>query len=193
MKAAGEITDRGKRYRAQKNRPPGRKLCNFCANRKNVDVDHITGNESDGEPENLMYLCRPCNTTKGIVQKRNRIGIRTRQYNPAGKVPTFAQFKHAAAILLGRVQGDAGTATELIRITPPERRAAYAERIAKNPAEAPTLAQYAHAVTIHKRGAHDEGGKIIHATPPAIRSQYARQMAVYKRKRRAAARAEVPF
>ena len=46
-----------------------------------------------------------------------------------------------------------------------------------NPKKAvPTLAQYAHAVSTHRKRTHDEGGKVIHATPPAKRSEYAREM-----------------
>lgn len=223
-KPADTITDRAKRYRANRNPPPGKKMCNFCASRQNVDIDHVTGDESDGTAENLIYLCRPCNTQKGIVQARNRIGVRTRQYNP-WKFPTFAQFKHGAAVLLGFAPGDVGEATELVRSTPPDKRAAFAEKIEAanpfrsdaqrrkfyamaargeisqatlekfrqgNPAAPPTFAQYAHGVSIHdkKTHAHDEGGAIIHATPPALRRKYARQIAGKKRKR---SHDEVPF
>jgi hypothetical protein len=41
----------------------------------------------------------------------------------------------------------------------------------------PTLKQYAWAVATHTRGAHDEGGAVIHATPPDVRVEYARAMA----------------
>jgi hypothetical protein len=211
------ITDRAKRYRAQRNRPPGAKRCNFCTSRRNVGIDHITGDESDGEPANLIFLCKSCNTAKGIVQARNKIGVRTRQYNPARS--TFEKFKHAAAILVGKLKGDAAAATHYIRGTAPEKRAEYAEQMAaRNPfrSEAqrrkfyamaargeispatvakweretppgvlnpPTFAQYAHGVSVHSRTAHDEGGAIIHATPPALRSRYARRIAQVKRER----------
>lgn len=183
QRAMNPITDRAKRYRANRNPPPGRKICTFCARRENVDIDHVNGDEGDDSPENKMFLCRPCNTQKGIVQARNRIGVRTRQFNP-WKVPTFAEFKHSAAVLLGVAPGDVGEATERVRATPPEKRAAFAEKLAANP-EPPTYAQYAHAVSIHdkKHHAHDEGGAIIHATPPALRSKYARQIASKKKKR----------
>jgi len=129
-KPAHAITDRAKRYRANRNPPPGRKICNFCASRKNVDIDHVTGDESDDDEANKIYLCRPCNTRKGITQARNRIGVRTRQFNPhTFKVPTFAEFKQRAQVLLGIEPGDVGEATAAIRATPPERRAEYAERI----------------------------------------------------------------
>ena len=180
------VTDRAKRYRANRNPPPGPKLCNFCGSRRNVDIDHVTGDEGDDAPENLMYLCRRCNTSKGVTQTRNRIGVRTEQYNPR-KGPSFAQFRHHAAVLLGIAPGSAGEATAAIRATPPKTRAAYAAKIAANPA--PTYKQYAHGVSIHQRGAHDAGGVIIHATPAALRSKYAKFIAETKRKRRG----EVPF
>jgi hypothetical protein len=188
VKPASQITDRAKRYRANRNPPPGPKRCNFCASRQNVDIDHVTGDETDEAPENLMYLCRPCNTRKGITQARNRIGMRTRQYNPE-KRHSFTQFVHDARVLLGLTPGDVGEATEAVRATPPEKRAEYAAKIeAANPA--PTYAQYVHGVSIHQRGAHDEGGAIIHATPPELRSRYAQQIARTKRQRRGGA---VPF
>jgi hypothetical protein len=130
MKPASQITDRAKRYRAHRNPPPGPRRCNFCASRKNIDIDHITGDESDDTPDNLMYLCRPCNTLKGITQARNRVGVRTRQYNPhVFKIPTFAEFKHSAAVLLGVDPGDVGKATAAVKATPPEKRAEYAGKI----------------------------------------------------------------
>lgn len=186
-KPASQITDRAKRYRATRNSPPGRKLCNFCASKKNIDVDHITGDESDGEPQNLMYLCRSCNALKGVTQARNRIGVRTMQFNPAPKT-SFREFQHAAAVLLGIRRGSAADATAQLRATPPAKRAEYAERIERNPGP-PDFRAYVQGVVEHQRGAHDKGGKIIHATPPALRSEYARQIASIKRARRG----EVPF
>jgi hypothetical protein len=53
----------------------------------------------------------------------------------------------------------------------------------------PTFGQYAWAVTQHSRGAHDEGGAIIHATPRYKRIEYARRIADIKHSRRDA----VPF
>ena len=127
------MTDRAQRYRAHKNPPPAPKRCNFCAGRKNIDIDHVTGDESDNEPANKIWLCRPCNTRKGITQARNHIGVRTRQYNP-NRRPTFAQFRNAAAVLLGVEPGDVGEATDIVYQTPPATRTTYADRIeAANP------------------------------------------------------------
>lgn len=64
-----------------------------------------------------------------------------------------------------------------------------ATRDARNPGDRTTYAEYARAVSIHRRGAHDEGGAIIHATPKELRSKYARRFAASKRKRSS----EVPF
>lgn len=54
-----------------------------------------------------------------------------------------------------------------------------------NPARGgiPTFQQYAWAVANHTRGAHDEGGVIIHATPKSKRIEYARLIAETKRSR----------
>jgi hypothetical protein len=186
MKPAGQITDRAKRYRAHRNRPAGPKRCTLCSSRRNVDIDHITGDEADGEPENLMWLCRPCNVRKAILQQRNRIGVRTRQYNPR-RAPGFKEFRNAGMILTGLSPGNVAEATAVIYQTPPEKRLEYAERIERNPV--PTFKQYAFAASIHQRGAFDEGGEIIHATPPAVRTQYAERIAAIKRSRRGS----VPF
>lgn len=185
MKPIETITDRAKRYRAQRNRPAGPRRCNFCASRQNVDVDHITGDESDGAAVDLIYLCRKCNASKAIQQARSRIGIRTRQYNPARM--TYAGFQRAAAILTGRIDGDVAAATAYIRSATAEQRRQFSDRTAANPD--PTFSQYAFGVSIHRRGERDEGGAIIHATPPAMRSEYARRIAEIKRGRRG----EIPF
>ncbi len=59
-----------------------------------------------------------------------------------------------------------------------------------NPASGvPTFEQYAWAVAHHSRGAYDEGGAVIHATPRAKRISYAKRIAEIKSSRRG----EVPF
>jgi hypothetical protein len=185
------ITDRAKRYRANRNPPPGPRRCGFCAARKSIDIDHIDGDEGNGSARNLMYACRSCNTRKGIVQARAGAGRRTRQYNPE-RVPSFSDYVNAALVLRGDKPGNVHNAAATLQATPPARRIAYVDRIegVRNPdAKTPTYAQYARAVSIHQRGAFDEGGRVIHATPPNVRSQYARRFAAGKRKHRA----EVPF
>jgi hypothetical protein len=61
------------------------------------------------------------------------------------------------------------------------------------PGKVPTYQQYKRAVSLHVRGEFDEGGAIIHATPPDVRSGYARMIAAEKRKRGTHRRSEVPF
>jgi hypothetical protein len=143
------ITDRAKRYRANAGRKKAR-LCAFCANPV-MDVDHISGDEADGEPANLIDLCRSCNTRKGIVQKRARIGKRTRQYNPEApaRQPTFEEYTAAVAILRGDVPANylqVRKAGATIQATNDSRRAAYTRQIQaskRNPDPIPTFAQYA--------------------------------------------------
>jgi hypothetical protein len=134
------ITDRAKRYRANRNPPKGPKVCAYCGSKRNVGIDHIDGNESNGNPGNLAWACKSCNATKAVAQIRAGIGVRTRQYNPAP----------------------------------------------------PTYAEYAWAVSQQRHsGAHGEAGAIIHATPPELRSEYARRFAA--KKRRARSTEAVPF
>lgn len=54
----------------------------------------------------------------------------------------------------------------------------------------PTFQQYAWGVSNHERGAHDEGGAIIHATPRSKRIEYAKRIAAIKVGKR---RSELPF
>jgi hypothetical protein len=48
----------------------------------------------------------------------------------------------------------------------------------------PSFQQYAWAVANHERGAHDEGGAIIHATPRSKRIEYAKRIAASRSERR---------
>lgn len=137
-KPVDEITDRAKRYRAQQN-VSGPKLCAICSKGGKLDVMHLDGNEDNGERKNLAYGCRSCNVKLAHGFKRIGAGKKTRQYNPAAGVPTFAQ--------------------------------------------------YCWAVSQHSRGAHDEGGAVIHATPKSKRIEYAKRIADLKVGRRE----EVPF
>lgn len=133
MKPVAQITDRAKRYRAQRN-VRGEKRCVLCGARGRLDVMHLDGNESHGQQENLGYGCRSCNGKLAAAFKRIGAGVPTRQYNPASKrVPTFQQ--------------------------------------------------YVFAVANHTRGAHDDGGKVIHATPKHKRIEYARRIAELKGQR----------
>lgn len=177
------ITDRAKRYRARRANPPGPKRCGFCGARNPRDIDHLDGNEGNGARRNLMRLCRSCNVRKGIVQARAGHGKRTRQYNPE-RVPTFDQYVDAVLVLRGDEEGDLLRAVEVLQATSDAERFEYVEEIAKaaNPGYRTTYGEYARAVSIHKRGAHDEGGRIIHATPKDLRSEYARRFTRARKK-----------
>ena len=138
-KPVEQITDRAKRYRAQQN-VPGPKRCVVCNGNRDMQVMHLSGDESDGDKKNLAWGCRSCNGKLSAAWKRIGSPVRTQQFNPAGKaIPTFQQ--------------------------------------------------YAWAVANHERGAHDEGGAVIHATPRFKRIEYAKRIAEMKGSRRES----VPF
>lgn len=46
---------------------------------------------------------------------------------------------------------------------------------------AETLREYVEAAVSHRRGAHDEGGRVIHETPPERRSEFAKE--IWRRRR----------
>ncbi len=133
------ITDRARRYRAQ-NATPGPRRCVVCNGNRDLQAMHLSGDEADGEPENLAWGCRSCNQVLSAAFIRIGSPVRTAQYNPAGK-------------------------------------------------SAPTYGQYIWAVKHHQKGANDEGGEIIHATPRHKRIQYARLIAAWKAKQKG----DVPF
>ena len=146
-RAAGEVTDRAKRYRAQKN-VTGPKKCVLCGSTKDLGVMHLDGNEAHGEAANLAWGCRSCNQLLSHGFKRAGAGKRTKQYNPSSGVPSFEQ--------------------------------------------------YAWAVSNHSRGAYDEGGVVIHATPKHKRIEYASRIAGIKAergtgRRRGGGDVDVPF
>ena len=257
--ARRNLTDRAKRYRANNegSRPAEPRVCAFCGSDENVEVDHIDGDESHGEPENLMWLCRSCNTTKGAVMKRAGLGRLTSQYNPSAAASGINAWASAADVLLGRVPGNVRRAVRTVRATPAARRRQFAARLRHNPGietaedfsggldaldggrpgvlvflldgtppcrwarfaseigqrnpgrPVPTYSQYAMGAASHQRGrylgggrfaegAHDEGGAIIHATPPALRRKYSAMIHAKRRRSGAGGRgrrasSEVPF
>jgi hypothetical protein len=131
---AGEVTDRAHRYRAQKN-VTGPRVCVLCGSRRNIDVMHLDGNESNDEPKNLAYGCRSCNATLGAAFKRAGMGRPTKQYNPArGGVPTFAQYSWAVSQGGPGGRNNSGVHDEagaIIHATPKSKRIDYARRIAE--------------------------------------------------------------
>ncbi len=79
-------TDRAKRYAANRTIGESPKLgCLYCGSKKNLTVDHISGDESDPDPRNLAWACKSCNTRKGSAFKKAGIGRPTEQYNAGSR------------------------------------------------------------------------------------------------------------
>jgi hypothetical protein len=139
------ITDRAKRYRAQKNNAQTERRCIYCGRPGGeLHAEHINGRESDGEPANLAYACRSCNTTKGAYFARIGFGTRTRQYNPtkAGGAANLAEWLEAVgsvrprkgARYSGANYGAGGRmstaeAVAMIRATPADKRSSFAREV----------------------------------------------------------------
>jgi len=93
-------------------------------------VDHISGDESDGKPDNLAPACHACNTAKGLLFARLGIGRRTRQYNPrSGGAHNLAQWLMAVMSIKGEGPWTVQQGVDMIRATPPADRSAYAAEI----------------------------------------------------------------
>ena len=122
-----DVTDRAKRYRAQKN-VTGPKKCVLCGSRSDLGVMHLDGFESHGEAKNLAWGCRSCNQILSHGFKRAGAGKRTAQYNPSKGVPTFKQY--AWAVSNQRHSGEHGEPGAVIHATPKAKRVEYARRIA---------------------------------------------------------------
>jgi hypothetical protein len=99
----------------------------------------------------------------------------------------------AVGVLQGKLKGSPFQAARVVRSTPVHRRYRYLDQMMRANPSVPTYGQYAFAVAQHVRGAHDEGGAVIHATPKAKRREYAGRIADVKRERGTAGRDEVPF
>ena len=125
-RAAHQITDRAKRYRANAPEccPPLPRRCAVCRSTRFVVVDHIDGDESNGEPENLRWLCKSCNTKLGIAMARAGIGNRTRQYNPGAR--TLAEYTEAVT---QHTRGSYDAGGKTIHDTPKEMRQRFADEI----------------------------------------------------------------
>jgi HNH endonuclease len=147
VKRARNITDRAARYRANRNAPDGPRKCAFCGSRRNIGVDHIDGHEEHGEPDNLMFLCKSCNTAKGISMRNAGVGRLTRQYNPtrSGGAATLGEWvravgsivPHRGAQYAGQNYGlpaamPVGEAVAMIRATPKSRRQDFGAQLSKH-------------------------------------------------------------
>lgn len=143
------ITDRAKRYRAQKANAQTDRRCIYCGAPEQtlteaLHTEHINGREADAEPANLAYACRSCNTAKGAHFARIGFGTKTRQYNPtkAGGAANLAEWMEAVGAIrphkgsryAGSNYGAGGNmktaaAVALIRATPPAKRSEFASMI----------------------------------------------------------------
>lgn len=130
MKKA-DVTDRAKRYRANRAIPPSRdKRCVYCGNPDASDVEHVNGIEDDAQPENLTHSCRSCNVKKGVTFARAGIGVLTRQFNPASGATSLGQYMSAVLTLRG--ESDAMSlpaAIKLMHNTPADVRSGFAAEI----------------------------------------------------------------
>lgn len=190
------VTDRAHRYRANRNMPATAPICAFCGSTENVEVGHIDGHEENSSPENLIWTCRRCNVLCANNLRAHGIGRLTHQYNPPlPGAKTLTEWREATETVKG--EGAAmpiDKAIRMLQATPANKRTKYARALKNNPPAnknktVPTYQQYALATTMHcvgqepHCGAHDEGGAIIHATPPEVRRQYARRIAREKKSR----------
>lgn len=142
------VTDRALRYRANEEPPEGPEICAMCGSKHFVEIDHVDGFEEHGEPENLMWLCRSCNTRKGIAMRNAGLGRRTHQYNPSGGAKSLGQWLQAVGAITPHIdRGDRGISSDMkvsdavamIRATPQWKRSEFAQQLNK-----------------HKRGRRDE-------------------------------------
>jgi hypothetical protein len=130
-KPVSKITDRAKRYRAHAPDvvPPPPKQCGFCGGKRDVIPHHITGNESDGDPQDLMWACRSCNQKVGGWMRKAGIGKLTRQFNPGmARKEIMREYGNAIKVMRGEFEGDIGAAVATIRATPRDIRSAYTSR-----------------------------------------------------------------
>lgn len=129
------VTDRAKRYRANREdvRPPGPKQCNYCGRRKNVGVDHVDGVEDHGEPENLIWACKRCNSIKANLLKAAGLGKRVAQFNPrrapgGSKRDRLKAYGDAIKVMRGDFEGNVSHAIATIRATPQSLRSEFTSR-----------------------------------------------------------------
>lgn len=195
-----KLSDRGFRYRAQRN-APDKTPCLWCGatkqpNGRPLEVAHINGHEEDFAPENLAWTCRPCNVRVAHVMKAAGLGRPTNQFNPgAGADASVGKWANAVLLMRGDVVGTPAAvrkAVHTVRNTPPEARAEMVahmwRRRRSNPAQgAQTIAQWSHAVKMMRSFDPDEsdaGYELVMATDPDSRSRFNRQLWSFRKKMR---------
>jgi hypothetical protein len=137
-KPVSEITDRAKRYRANRVKPSGPKRCAYSHLRNPckgpLGINHADGNESNGKRSNLNWACKRHNAQLALWHKQHGKGVRTRQYNPGAS--NLAQYVQAA---VEHTRGSHDAGGKVIHETPRAKRKAFAREIAfrkghRNPA-----------------------------------------------------------
>jgi hypothetical protein len=101
-----------------------------------VGVDHISGDESDLHPQNLIWACKSCNGKKAAVMKAAGLGKLTRQYNPSrrssggrqNKTAMLRAYNFAILVMRGDEEGNVSKALETIRNTPKDLRSEFTSR-----------------------------------------------------------------
>ncbi len=140
IKPVSQITDRAKRYRANRAevRPLGPKRCAYCGSGRNVGVHHKNGNEDVNKRSNLAWACKSCNASIAVIHKRNGIGKRTRQFNAGKKrsavkgATTLGQYHWLVMDMRNLPRGSAEQtrAYEAMMATPDWMRSAYSKNAA---------------------------------------------------------------
>ena len=123
------ITDRAKRYRANRTPPAGPKRCSYCGSTRNVVIDHKDGDEANGRQSNLAWACKSCNTARGMLFAKLGKGVRTRQMNPEKGATSLGQWVIAVMSAKGEGPMDPDAAREMIHETPDRRRSEFAREI----------------------------------------------------------------
>jgi hypothetical protein len=167
MKPATQITDRAKRYRANSETSDWPRVCMFCGSTDDLQVDHLDGYEENGEPENLLMLCRSCNQLKSAVYKKAGIGRRTVQFNPADAVA-----RHKGFTILKRGRGFFTTVNPELQHLHTKGCRAYIDDY-KNPAK--SADDWATAVATlrgESKRSPAEAARTIRSTPINRRYQY---------------------
>lgn len=204
----GPVTDRAHRYRAQACAPPGPRRCALCGSTRFLTVDHRDGDEHNDARGNLRWLCKSCNTRRGLAMAARGQGRRTAQYNPVSNVPLRMGTLEYEALqkanmrrmdrLLNKynaILGDGGDDAHLkgqidrLHAAMDDLYARYrgqASGSSNPPASgAASLGEYVSALRIlHGEIAGDFGKAraVIHATPFSTRSSFARE--IWRRRRR---------
>ena len=130
FRPTGEITDRAKRYRANKADATPKRRCFSCGAKNPRDRAHIDGNEANNHPNNLAPQCRSCNVLFANTLRKSGVGKKTRQYNPRNpNVPAIGAYVHSIQVLRGEEKGSVESAVKTIQATPPTVRHTYGKKL----------------------------------------------------------------